>query len=66
MLVPQEVPCQYHVSPAEGVIVFNVVDAQAGLLAGVGAGGSAGNVFTVTATLPQLADQHPPKESERT
>ena len=66
MLVPQEVPCQYQVSPAEGVIVFSAVETQAGLLAGVGFGGSAGRGSMFTARLPHPADQHPPKEKDLT
>lgn len=44
VLVPQVVPCQYQVSPAVGVIVFNVVETQAGLVAAEGVGGSRGAV----------------------
>ena len=47
-------------------MVFNVVDPQAGLLAAVGFGGSAGPGLIVTPTLPQAADQQPARVNERT
>ena len=61
VLVPQEVPCQYQVSPAGGVPVRVIVTApHCGELL-IGSGGVFGDApATVTNIVPQLEDQQLP------
>ena len=61
VLVPQEVPCQYQVSPEGGVPLRVIVTApHCGELL-IGSGGVIGaGPATVTKTFPQLEDQQLP------
>ena len=57
VLVPHEVPCQYHVTPAGGLPERVSVLSPQVFADDVGFPGAAGFGFTITATLPQVVDQ---------